>query len=96
MVTGSVVVRNGSGGSHTVINRNTAGHSLIGGSVTVTNGIGTDETELADTSVIGNVTVQNGRGGATGNAGTRWVHNPGGTGGRSSAATCPCPTWTGT
>jgi hypothetical protein len=80
MVTGSVVVRNGAGGSHTVFDRNSAGHSLIGGSVMVTNGIGTDTTELADTSVIGNVTVQNGRDGAGGDAGHTWVRNPGGPG----------------
>jgi hypothetical protein len=75
-----VVVRNGAGDSRTVIDRDVSGHSLVGGSVMVTNGTGADETELADTSVIGNVTVRNGRGGATGNAGHTWVSNPGGPG----------------
>jgi len=46
----------------------------------VTNGVGTDVTELADMSVVGNVVVQNGAGGALGNAGHTWIRNPTGPG----------------
>lgn len=71
---GSVTVKNAGGGSLTVFQRDAAGVSTVKGSVTVTNGTGTDQFDLIDTNVDGIVTINNGHGGA-GGAGTVSIFN---------------------
>lgn len=62
-VGGNMTVRSAGGNTFTSIHRNSAGDSTIKGSLTVTNGTGTDGVAMTDTNVDHNVTINNGHGG---------------------------------
>ena len=74
-VGGGLTIANGNGTTSSVIRRDTAGQSTVGGNVSVTNGDGTDNVFLNDLNVGGNVTVRNGKAAAGGNAGTTQIYN---------------------
>jgi hypothetical protein len=72
---GSVRVSNAGGNSITSISRDSPGVSTIRGDVTVTNGTGTDYTGVNDTTVDGNIAVNDGHGSPSGQAGQTKVYN---------------------
>lgn len=74
-VGGALTVNNGNGYTFTTVHRNSAGRSVVGGDITITNGTGVDANAINDTEVGGNVTVRNGRGSASGVAGHTWIYN---------------------
>jgi hypothetical protein len=63
---GNVTIKNGAGDTQTSIIQAVTGSSRIGGTLTITNGAGTDAVAINDTNVRGNVTVNNGAGGPAG------------------------------
>jgi hypothetical protein len=74
-VGGGLSVTNGDGDTNTVVQRNAAGLSAVGGSVRVTNGTGRDTVSLGDLVVGGSVTVHNGHANAGGVTGSTQLFN---------------------